>query len=178
MRVLACRTPILVLGSVILITSPLVPSRSRTQEPRLCPELEILSPFLGDWIGEFQNAGERPQVRRSWTPILDGQAIRERRTIPELDFEAESIFYYDHTTDAVLYLGLTNNGYVGRGRIGFEDGAFVQTGDQIQPDGTTSAIRVHFLFEDGPKITNRLFSLVDGEWHPGHTIVYTPTGSR
>ena len=50
-------------------------------DPRLSPELEILRPFLGDWVGEFQNSEERPPVLRSWKAALDGQAVREIRTV-------------------------------------------------------------------------------------------------
>ncbi len=164
--------------TLALILLPSHSSISKTQTPELCPDLEFMSPFLGDWEGEFQNSSERPPVFRSWKSILGGQAVRETRRVPDFAFEAESIFYFNRATGTVEYLGLTDNGYVSRGQIVFREGEFVQTGDQIQPDGTTSAIKVTYRFEDGPTITNQLFNLVDGVYQPGHVITYTLWGSR
>ena len=139
----------------------------------LSPELELLRPFLGGWIGEFQDAGERPTIHRSWTVILDGQAIRETRTVPEAAFEAESIYYYDRAAGVVAYLGLTDNGYVGRGRIAFDGETFTQSGEQTRPDGSTHSIRVTFQFTGEGTLLNQLFNLEDGEWLTGHTVIYT-----
>ncbi|UCC84647.1 MAG: hypothetical protein JSW46_06905 [Gemmatimonadota bacterium] len=142
----------------------------------LIPELEVLRPFVGDWIGEFQDAGERPTVHRSWTPILDGQAIRETRSVPEVGFEAESIYYYDRAAGVVAYLGLTDNGYMSRGRIAFDGGLFTQSGEQTRPDGSTGSIRVTFEFTDEGTLVNQLFNLEGDEWRTGHSVIYTPKG--
>jgi hypothetical protein len=152
------------------------PSGSGTQADDLCPELELLRPFVGAWIGEFQDAGERPTILRSWTPILDGQAIRETRSVPELGFEAESIYYYDRAAGVVSYLGITDNGYVGRGQIAFEGELFTQSGEQTRPDGSTHSIRVTFQFTDEGTLVNQLFSLQNGEWRIGHSVTYTANG--
>jgi Tol biopolymer transport system component len=142
----------------------------------LSPELEFLRPFLGAWVGEFQDAGERPTVLRTWTPILDGQAIRETRTVPEAEFEAESIYYYDRAAGVVSYLSITDNGYVGRGQIAFDGELFTQSGEQTAPDSSTGSIRVTFRFTDQHTLVNQLYNLVDGEWQSSHTIIYRASG--
>jgi hypothetical protein len=142
----------------------------------LSPELEFLRPFVGTWVGEFQDADERPTIHRSWTPILDGQAIRETRTVPEVGFEAESIYYYDRAAGVVSYLGITDNGYVSRGQIAFDGETFTQSGEQTRPDGSTGSIRVPFQFTAEGTLVNQLFNLEDGEWRTGHSVIYTPNG--
>jgi hypothetical protein len=108
---------------------------------------------------------------------LSGHAIRETRTVPEMGFEAESIFYYDREAGVVAYLGMTNNGYVSRGQIAFEGDVFTQSGEQSGPESPAYSIRVTFRFTDDGTLVNRLCNLQDGEWRPGHTIVYVD-GSR
>jgi hypothetical protein len=149
---------------------------SATQADELSPELGFLRPFIGTWVGEFQDAGERPTIHRSWTPILGGQAIRETRTVPEVGFEAESIYYYDRAAGVVSYLGITDNGYVSRGQIAFDGELFTQSGAQSRPDGSTGSIRVTFQFTSEGTLVNQLFNLEDGEWRAGHSVIYTPNG--
>lgn len=164
---------VLVLGLAVPVVLLLGLSRSRSATDDLSPELEFLRPFIGTWTGEFQDASERPAVLRSWTPILSGHAIRETRTVPEVGFEAESIFYYDREAGVVSYLGMTNNGYVSRGQIAFDGDAFTQSGEQTGPESPAYSIRVTFRFTDDGTLVNRLFSVQDGEWRAGHTVIYT-----
>jgi len=165
------------LGLTVLLLEGTRPVGLNAQEPELRPELELLSPFLGAWTGEFQQSDERPRVLRTFTAILGGHAVRETRSVPERGFEAETLFSYDRKSGAVVFLGITNNGYRTHGQITFDGEAFVQTGDQTAPDGSAGAIRVTFqVLEDG-SILNRLFNLEDGEWESSHQILYT-RGSR
>lgn len=148
----------------------------RTEADDLSPELEFLRPFVGSWVGEFQDASERPTILRAWTPILGGQAIRETRTVAEAGFEAESIYYYDRAVGVVSYLGITNNGYVSRGQIAFDGEVFTQSGEQTRPDSSTHSIRVTFRFADEHTLVNQLYNLEDGEWRIGHSVIYTADG--
>jgi hypothetical protein len=164
---------VLVLGLAVPVLLLLGLSGSRSAADELSPELEFLRSFIGAWTGEFQDASERPAVLRSWTPILSGHAIRETRTVPEVGFEAQSIFYYDREAGVVSYLGMTNNGYVSQGQIAYDGEVFVQSGEQTGPESPAYAIRVTFRFGDDGTLVNRLYNLQDGEWRAGHTIVYT-----
>jgi hypothetical protein len=167
---------VLVLGLALPALLSLGVSGSGGEADELSPELEFLRPFVGDWVGEFQDASERPTILRSWTPILDGQAIRETRTVPEVGFEAESIYYYDRAAGVVSYLGITDNGYVSQGQIAFDGEVFTQSGEQIRPDSSTYSIRVTFHFTDEGTLVNQLYNLEDGEWRIGHSVIYTANG--
>ena len=173
--------PALTVGNAALeAQSPQPPPGSSappSQPAELSPELQFLRPFIGTWVGEFQDASERPTIHRSWTPILDGGAIRETRTVPEVEFEAESIYYYDRAAGVVAYLGITDNGYVSRGQVAFDGEIFTQSGEQTRPDGSTYSIRVTFRFTDEGTLVNQLFNLGDGEWQIGHSVIYTRDGS-
>jgi len=160
------------LGLVALFLEGPVPVDLNAQEPELQPELELLRPFLGAWSGEFQQSDERPRVLRTFTAILGGFAVRETRSVPELGFEAETVFSYDRESGAVVFLGLTNNGYRTYGQMTLDGEAFVQTGDQTAPDGSRGSIRVTFQVREDGSILNRLFNLEDGEWEPSHQILY------
>jgi hypothetical protein len=148
------------------------------ESERLSRELERLRPFMGEWVGEFQASEERPRILRSWSPALDGQAIREIRIVPEADFAAESLFFFEGKDGALSHLGITNNGYVTRGEILYDGEVFVQTGEQLRPDGTLGRIRVTFLFKEDGTLLNQLFNLVDGEWEPAHVVLYSRAGGE
>jgi hypothetical protein len=151
-------------------------SRSASQVDELAPELQFLRPFVGTWVGEFQDASERPTIHRTWTPILSGQAIKETRTVPDVGFEAQSLFYFDRAAGVVSYLGITDNGYVSRGQIASDGEVVTQSGEQIRPDSSTYSIRVTFRFTDEGTMVNQLYNLDDGEWRIGHSVIYTANG--
>jgi hypothetical protein len=168
-----------ILGLPALLTFAALPSFTLGQErATLSPELEVLRPFLGEWVGEFQNSEERPPVLRSWAAVLDGQAVRQLRTVPDFDFEAEGLSYFDWEAGTVVHLGITNNGYVTRGAYTANGDEIIQTGEQTAPDGTMGRIRVSFHFQEDGTLLNQLFNLVDGEWEPSHVILYRPAGDR
>jgi hypothetical protein len=141
-----------------------VPGPGRNAE-ELCPELEILRPFLGAWAGKFQGTEGTDaglEIRNTWTSILNGQAVKESRTIAEMGFEAEGVYYYDRQTGAVSYLTVTNNGYVSRGQTRFDGEQFVQTGTQVAPDSSVRSTEGVYRFRDDGTLVNE----------GGHVIVF------
>jgi hypothetical protein len=167
------RRTILGLSALLAVTA--FPSLILGQEQgALIPELALLRPFLGEWVGEFQNGEERPPVLRSWKPALGGQAVREIRTVPDVDFEAEGLFFFQRAAGTVAHLGITDNGYVTQGFITADGDEIIQTGEQTGPDGTVGQIRVSFRFQEDGTLLNRLFNRVDGDWEPSHVILYRP----
>ena len=151
------------LGLALLVLSSMSMSGPRGQAEDLISELELLRPFIGTWMGEFRDDAENPEVHTTWTPILDGQAVREAKTVPEAaGFAAEGTYYYDRQAGAISYLSVTNNGYVSRGRMAFDGELFVQTGTQIAPDSTVRSTRGTYRFRDDGTLVNE----------GGHVIVF------
>ena len=153
------------------------PIRSATDGPRadLCPELESLRPFLGNWVGHFDEPGETMEILTAWTPMLDGQAVRETRAIAEGGFSHEKILYFDRTAGGIAYLVITNNGYVSRGRLAFDRDRFVSSGEQILPDGSVQSTSGSLRFtETGTLVEQGGKRDADGAWLPsGHTIIFS-----
>lgn len=154
------------LGLALLALGASGVSPPGTNNEDLCPELESLRPFLGVWVGKFEGAGaenERMEIHNTWTSVLDGQAVRQTRTIAEgARFEAETIYYYDRQAHVVSYLAVTNNGYVSRGQITFDGEVFMQTGTQVAPDSSISSTRGTYRFRDDGTLVNE----------GGHVIVF------
>jgi hypothetical protein len=131
--------------------------------PSLSPELEPLRPFLGSWVGRFDDPDETMEVYGTWSEILGGQAIREVRTVPDADnFEAETLYYFDRETGVVSYLSVTNNGYVTRGRIAFDGSRFVTEGKQVRPDSGVHSTQGTYTFRKDGTLVNA----------GGHTIIF------
>ncbi|MFC2078839.1 hypothetical protein ACFLSZ_02555 [Candidatus Bipolaricaulota bacterium] len=157
-------------GCAVLLVAAL--AAAATDPPELAAELEVLRPLLGEWVGEYEGEESSPQILRSWTAILGGQAIHEVRTVAAFAFDAESFFFFDRVTNEVSYIGLTNNGYVTRGSIALEDGALLVLGTQISPDGSETLVRSTLRFADDGTVQDQLFTLQDGTWEAGHSIRY------
>lgn len=161
------------LGLALIALVAVTLHASDSADSDLCAELESMRLFLGAWVGAREEEPARPWSYRSWTPILGGYAIRDARSVPEFDFEAGTTVFFDRAAGEVAYVDFTDNGYITRGTIVLEDGVFVQAGAQIQPDSTTRSVRSAFSFEDENTMHERYWSLEDGEWQPGHSIIYS-----
>lgn len=131
--------------------------------PDLSPELESLRPFLGSWIGHFDDPNQTAKIFATWTETLGGQAVREVKSVPEIGgFEAEALYYFDRETRAVSYLSVTNNGYVTRGHIRFDGSRFVTEGRQLFPDSSVHSKQGTYTFRDDGTLVNE----------GGHTIIF------
>jgi hypothetical protein len=131
--------------------------------PNLEPELEPLRPFLGSWVGHFDDPDETMEIYATWSEILGGQAVREVRTVPDAGrFEAETLYYFDRETAVVSYLSVTNNGYVTRGRIALDGGHIVTEGKQVRPDSTVHSTHGTYTFRNDGTLVNE----------GGHTIIF------
>lgn len=135
----------------------------------MIPELEPLKPFLGSWIGRFDDPGETMEIRCTWTSILGGQAVRIVNTIEESNFVSEKTIYFDQQAQSMTFVVITNNGYVSRGQMAFEGNLLIQTGEQIAPEGTVrSSTGAWEIMADGT-LENMGVDRVDGRWERSPT---------
>ena len=124
-------------------------------EPELAPELELLRPFLGSWIGHFDDPEATMDIFSTWSEVLGGQAIREVRTVPDAGaFESETLYYLDRETGTIATFSVANTGYVTRSHITYEDGRFVTVGRQVQPDGSVRDTDGTYTFMDDGTLVN------------------------
>lgn len=152
---LACLASVLPTGPRTLVAGD--------QAPELAAELEPLRPFLGSWIGHFDDPEETMEVFVTWSEALGGQAIREVRTVPDAGaFESETLYYVDRESKTISHLGITSNGYVSRGSITLADGHLVIGGRQVQPDASAREMDGTYTFRDDGTLVNV----------GGHTIVF------
>jgi len=165
---------VLGLSAVILVVAAIVVSGEPAVQASLCQELELLRLFLGSWNGALEEAPDQIWTKRAWTSILDGQAIRDVRTVPEFGFEAEALIFFDRGASTIAYVGITDNGYVTRGEIRLEGEDFVQTGEQTMPDGTVRATRTIRSFRGDGSMVEHFYSCDAGAWQAGHIIIYAP----
>jgi hypothetical protein len=147
------------------------PSPVCAQELR--DELRIFEALLGTgWEGRFENVDEPLGLSMSWDVALAGAAVRmDGRSA---GMTRTNFYYWDAAQEAVAYLALSSNGFVGRGTVRMEDAVLVFVGSQVWPDGSTrnTMSRWEFLPDGGIRIVG--YGKEGDEWVPGHRILYTP----
>ena len=153
---------------LLFIASLAMPAAATDQED----PLQFLEPLVGErWVGHFRNMDDGPPLIFQWESILDGQAIRFSRTVPERDFRAESTIYWDEQQLKVAYLSLTNNGYVSHGTVVLEGDRIIVAGDQMGPAGAKK-VRAAFWIDAEGRLNNELHNWENGRWEPAHTTFF------
>ncbi len=146
-----------------------------TAEIQLNEKLQAFAPFVGKtWKGEFQDStAEKPTYDVSrWERALNGQAIRILHSVNDGAYGGESIIFYDREQEKVRYYYFTTAGFYTNGSMTFEDGKIISyeevTGNE---NGITAVKSTGEVMADGKMKSSAQF-LKNGEWVPGHVIVY------
>lgn len=140
----------------------------------LDPRFDFLEPVIGKrWTGRYIPAepDEHFDHRISWEPILDGTAVRCRKQVAALDFEMETTYYWDATSNSIVFVSLTNRGQMSSGTVQSEGDRFVLLGS----GGTADAVRnFKHTFEVRPDgVLHDRFFLDEGQrWMQGHLVEY------
>ncbi|MBY6185178.1 hypothetical protein KUV89_00790 [Marinobacter hydrocarbonoclasticus] len=143
----------------------------------LDPHLQRFAPYLDKtWQGVFENStAERPMVDVSrWESALQGKAIRIRHSLNDGEYEGETLIVWNRAIEQLEFFYFTTGGFYTRGTAHFNDTGFVAT-EQVtgSDDGITEVESEVTLNEDGT-MSQRSRYLKQGEWVPGHSVVYRP----
>ena len=151
--------------SCLALVSAAGPNAPRTgvPDPDLSPELGPLRPFVGSWIGHFDDPDETQEIFATWSVILGGHALREVRTVPDAGaFESETLYYFDRESATISFVGVANTGYVTRGQVTHEGGRFVMAGKQVRTDASVRSTQGTYTARDDGTLVNEA----------GHTIIF------
>lgn len=150
---------------------------SFAQEPDVGGNLALLKPLLGTWEGRFERGGgEGVVLQMTCELILDGNAVRVRNLAAGM--VRENLYYWNPSRGRLEFLVLTNNGQIGSGTVASEAGLIVETGEQITPSGATRITRGTWEPRPDGSLVVRGSTQLDGEWRPGHVIVFEQSSSQ
>ena len=144
----------------------------------LAKGLEPLKPLVGKtWKGPFQNGKEGKQtfdVAR-WERALNGQAIRVLHSVADGDYGGETIIMWNPKIEKLEYYYFTTAGFTTHGTMTVERNQFISHEEVIgNKEKVTEVKAVSELRPDGKLHVKSLY-LKNGEWVPGHEILYTET---
>lgn len=162
---------LLVLFCVAGITGLLAaPAGAQGLDPHLAP----LAPYVGKtWSGTLQEASDRPMVDVArWERALNGKAIRILHSMNDGVYGGETIIRWNADADRIEFYYFTTEGFMTTGTMRVEDGRFISH-EHVQgnEDGITEVRATGEVLPDG-RLRSTSEYLRDGEWQPGHVIVY------
>ncbi len=157
----------LLLGLSLSVVASPVPAAD------LAEEFASFEPFLNrTWVGHFVDSPDSNLTHiLRWESILDGQAIRKIKEVPEVDFSMEALVYIDPESGDLAYLSVNSRGGVAQGTFTVEDGVLVQHGTQRHAAGVIATKYTFAILPDG-RLEDLFLHETAGPWRQGHKIHY------
>ena len=135
--------------------------------------LVFFEPLVGtEWVGRFASLPAPPfEHCVEWTAALDGQAVRWRKRVDQLDFTMETLFYWNRELEKVRFIQLASNGIHSKGAAAAEEGLVVLVGVAMHPSGIAE-FKQTFEITPGGVLEDRYYSRAGEGWSAEHVIVY------
>ena len=138
--------------------------------------LKGLEPFAGKtYKGEFSTStADKPMFDiQQWEVILGGKAVRIMHSVNDGDYGGETVIFWDAAKESVVYYYFTNAGFHTTGTMEFAAGKVISYEEiHNNQNGITAAKSIGEVLPDG-RIKNSSEYLKNGEWIPGHEVIYT-----
>lgn len=142
-------------------------------DAELAPELEFLRPLVGpSRVGSYiDSAPGELEMTVQWEIVHGGSAVRFTKSVPDADFTAETLYYWDRLDERVRFLTLTNRGIVSSGDVREEHGSIILSGVDVWADHETDFQLTFTLLPDGT--VRDVYERFEGnQFVPGHVIEY------
>jgi len=162
----------LLMISVFVLFVSLSPSLLSAE---LDTQLDLLKPLLDkEWTGGYvgpESADFKFTLR--FEQILDGQAVRYSREVPDADFSGLTHFYWNPYRQKVCFLSLNNRGIAGEVIVTSEDGNIVLLGQSFRPDQQPTDFRTTWEIDPDGTLRDTFERLENGKWVQGHVQEFT-----
>lgn len=123
--------------------------------------------------GHYQNSPDSTiEHFIKWEILLDGNMIRQLKTVPELDFKMEILLFFDQKNMNYAFHQLTNRGSYGSGTFRMDGRKLLIEGDMFTEGASYRRYKQSYeIFADG-SLVDIFQRWEDGEWIIGHEILY------
>lgn len=139
----------------------------------LAAELEFLRPLLGPpRVGSYiDSAPGELEMTVQWEVAHSGHVVRFTKSVPEVGFTAETLYYWDKIDERVVFVTVCSRGIMSRGAVREEHGSVVLTGIETWADQDVE-FRLTFTVLPGGAVRD-VYERFEGEkFVPGHVIEY------
>lgn len=158
-------------------TSPSSPQSAKApqkQATKLSEGLSVFEPFIGPtWAGSIPNDPRMGEITLKWEVLLNGHAVRLRRTILNSDHRLETTYYWDETAGKIAFLALSSNGVIIKGFVTVLGNELISEGLQRGPEVDRTSRRTYRLDKDGKLYEDDQFRNADAdEWRRTHISAF------
>jgi len=154
--------------------SPQVSEAPKSPALKLSDKLSVFEPLIGPtWIGSIPDDPRMGEIVLKWDVLLNGYAVRLRRSILNSGHLLETTYYWDESSAKIAFLALSNNGFEIQGHISVQGDELIAEGDQRGPEVDRISRRIYKMDKDGKLYEDDLFRESDSEsWHRTHVSVF------
>jgi hypothetical protein len=158
-----------------ILSCCLLPAGTSAEQPT--GRLEFLQPLIGQkWLGHFSNPEDAYLNHyNEWESILEGQAVKATKQVPEVNFTRETLYYWDPESKQVQFLSVTSKGQVSRGTVTAESGLITLLGVNLSESGRKQFKTTYELLTTG-ELLDRFYVQTGQDWRQGHLIRYGAVG--
>jgi pimeloyl-ACP methyl ester carboxylesterase len=141
---------------------------------KLNDKLSVFEPFIGPtWVGSIPNDSRMGEIVLKWEVLLNGYAVRLRRTILNFDHRLETTYYWDESSGKIAFLALSNNGVSIKGFAAGQGDELISEGVQRGSDVNREVRRIYKLDKDGKLFEDDQFRESDSEaWRRTHVSIF------
>ncbi len=161
--------------TVVLVASSATVARAdgAASADVLAPELEFLRPLLGPpRVGSYiDSAPGELEMTVQWEAVHGGHVVRFTKSVPEVGFTMESLYYWDQVDGRVVFVTVTSRGITGRGEVREEHGTIVLSGTEAWADQDIE-FRLTFTVLPGGVVRDVYERFEEQDFVPGHVIEY------
>lgn len=164
------KTPQLVKNfNVILLFVIIIGSRSFAQNT----SLQFFEPYCDkSWTGNYINSEDSAYVHLiRWEYFLDSKFVKETKTVPELGFKMETMYYFDWGENQLSFLSLLNKEMNSKGKVWIEGSKIILEGINYF-NGGSGEFKKSFEITEDSKVKDEFFRKNGDSWVKGHLIEY------
>lgn len=136
------------------------------------PFADITSMVGKTWRGEGAGPDGKKIVDQSrWEWALGGKAVRVTHILADLSYGGETLVFWDKPRNTLIYHYFTTAGFHTQGVMHAEGPGKLIAEEDVAGHPKITKVRSTLTLKDGG-LTNQTEFFADGQWTPGHTIIY------
>jgi hypothetical protein len=165
------RRNLMVLSLLILVQARFLPASADVVE--VSEHLELLRPLMNrEWVGHYTDEETAHFIHQvAWDAVCGGGAVRMTKLVDELDFAAETLYYWNAVSAEVAYVTVTNRGQVSVGTAAAAGDTIELLGHDLTEEGEV-AYRYTFCISDDGILEDRFYRWGGVRWEERHLIRY------
>lgn len=127
------------------------------------------------WEGHYVDSEDSVYTHYiKWEYMFESRALKEIKSVPELNFEMITYYYFDWETDQISTLSLLNKNMISKG-LAYNEGDKILIKGRTYFKGGSAEFKKTFQLLDDGTLSDEFYRKKDGHWVRGHLIEYIPS---